>query len=1179
MPRSEFLRSDDLPISSTGASTTIVGASGGGTVGTDAQTLQGHPAADFLSPSYVTVTNDGNLTAERALAVGSGLAMTDGGANGTVTLDLADGVAGAGLTISGKVLSVGAGLGITVNTDDVALSSSVAGAGLTYNAGVLNVGAGAGITVNADDVALTTPGTLTSSTLNSSAGNHTHAVTAYSDGSVYPGHLLKSDASGDLKLHKLELSDRLRASLLDSQAGTSLTIQPALDLLLSPGSGLAKATSGVALQSDGYASQTTGWRITYDGQGDFRYLYSNELHAKAFIADLEQALAGEQIICKSVAVLAANFVLPTAGNSADFYVEDLPGVPDQAVFQSGDMVRFRQYSRSAGSLTIGDAWGTVSNYADQANGIQKWTFTRSAAPNAGSASGTINAKTLVLDYGTAGNGFYEVNAIDGLWAANSPYAQIATWTTHPAADTVTRARFGNLNGLFGVANEYGLYAGDGTATTNKYLRLSNQFLEGHNLPIHLYDGSTQVIKLEPGTNPYIAVGNPAPSGYLSASGIWAGRDSDTLYKMHVGTISGGDIAKGWKWDGSNLVVKGDVYITNGDIAGTPASYVHGWQYSNTTYINGGAIQANTVTAQQMTVTNANMVDNWSFEYGGLGWTLNTGAAVYSGGGHTGNYRLAGDGGRASGYIYAFQVIPVQAGAVYYGEIWCYVSSNSRPTGMTIAWLDRAGADISYSDCYGLTTSGWTKWSVLAAAPSNAASARLQLCQWGDPATYPGAGPRWDDVVFRPASGMNLLVGTPGSSRVEINNNGIEGYDSSNTKQFYIRTSDGRGAFGPAAKPCILDSTGIMLYGNETTPQDWTAIRWLTSPPTGTQIARVDAGLFYTSGTPELYLTTNPSYSYSYANTVLQAYGPASDRYATVTANAYASTNVSASRYLHYGSYEALEQLSLDSAGNATWTAYATGTITGGLNVGSATGAGTGDGLFSGKVGVNTAPVNARLQVEHWNGSYDSNSVAFLTGENTAGGYNLYNIRHTWNASYGVASDDADMWLNYRGYQAGTSYYRDLRIGNGKGTAVVFVDGSTGRVGIGVTSAVSYQLQLSTDSAAKPSTNTWTIASDIRLKRDIVPFTDGLEVLRRVNPIRYTYNGLAGMPESEGIGVIGQEIEKVAPYTARRFKARLKPDDAEETELVGFNSHALTFVLINAVKELDSRLSAIERGRN
>ena len=65
---------------------------------------------------------------------------------------------GAGLTVATvagtTTLTVGAGNGITVNADDVALASSSAGAGLTYITGVLAVGAGTGITVNADDVAL-----------------------------------------------------------------------------------------------------------------------------------------------------------------------------------------------------------------------------------------------------------------------------------------------------------------------------------------------------------------------------------------------------------------------------------------------------------------------------------------------------------------------------------------------------------------------------------------------------------------------------------------------------------------------------------------------------------------------------------------------------------------------------------------------------------------------------------------------------------------------------------------------------------------------------------------------------------------------------------------------------------------------------------------------------------------
>jgi hypothetical protein len=64
-------------------------------------------------------------------------------------------VAGAGLTESpAGTFNVGAGSGITVNADDVALASSAAGAGLTYTTGVLAVGAGDGISVAADAVAV-----------------------------------------------------------------------------------------------------------------------------------------------------------------------------------------------------------------------------------------------------------------------------------------------------------------------------------------------------------------------------------------------------------------------------------------------------------------------------------------------------------------------------------------------------------------------------------------------------------------------------------------------------------------------------------------------------------------------------------------------------------------------------------------------------------------------------------------------------------------------------------------------------------------------------------------------------------------------------------------------------------------------------------------------------------------
>ena len=103
---------------------------------------------------------------------------------------------------------------------------------------------------------------------------------------------------------------------------------------------------------------------------------------------------------------------------------------------------------------------------------------------------------------------------------------------------------------------------------------------------------------------------------------------------------------------------------------------------------------------------------------------------------------------------------------------------------------------------------------------------------------------------------------------------------------------------------------------------------------------------------------------------------------------------------------------------------------------------------------------------------------------------------------------------------------------------------------------------------------WDGPSDIRLKRNIVSFTDGLEVLRQINPKRFNFNGKAGTnPDKEQIGVIAQEILSVAPYTIRHYKARFNPSDSMLTSLYGFNSGSLIYVAINAVKQLDSIVAA------
>lgn len=130
--------------------------------------------------------------------------------------------------------------------------------------------------------------------------------------------------------------------------------------------------------------------------------------------------------------------------------------------------------------------------------------------------------------------------------------------------------------------------------------------------------------------------------------------------------------------------------------------------------------------------------------------------------------------------------------------------------------------------------------------------------------------------------------------------------------------------------------------------------------------------------------------------------------------------------------------------------------------------------------------------------------------------------------------------------------------------VLKIDGVNSRVGIGV-NAPNHQLELSTDDAFKPSGGSWMGASDRRLKKDINPFSDGLEVLMQIKPVKFRYNGLLNLPDNEEhIGVIAQEIAQVAPYTVKP----LANDDPEiqQEKYLGYDASALTYVLINSVQE-------------
>jgi len=115
------------------------------------------------------------------------------------------------------------------------------------------------------------------------------------------------------------------------------------------------------------------------------------------------------------------------------------------------------------------------------------------------AGTVVKADSLVLDYGVSGNGFYEVNAIDGAYGVNSPYAQIARWTGHPATGTVINGRFGKISGLpIGVANEMGIAVGSGFTTSDEYFKASNVGVIQNNVDSTWHVSGVPAIKIDTG---------------------------------------------------------------------------------------------------------------------------------------------------------------------------------------------------------------------------------------------------------------------------------------------------------------------------------------------------------------------------------------------------------------------------------------------------------------------------------------------------------------------------------------------------------------------------------------------------------------------------------------------------------------------------------------------------------
>jgi len=123
---------------------------------------------------------------------------------------------------------------------------------------------------------------------------------------------------------------------------------------------------------------------------------------------------------------------------------------------------------------------------------------------------------------------------------------------------------------------------------------------------------------------------------------------------------------------------------------------------------------------------------------------------------------------------------------------------------------------------------------------------------------------------------------------------------------------------------------------------------------------------------------------------------------------------------------------------------------------------------------------------------------------------------------------------------------------------------------GTSTQPNFAIKVLSGATQKPTGTTWTNPSDLLLKKDISLFTDGLNIIRLINPKYFRFNGKAETPENVlTIGLIGQDLQQIVPYAVDTFYAKLDTADSTLTPLLSTNTSPLFYALINAAKELDS----------
>lgn len=437
-----------------------------------------------------------------------------------------------------------AGSGLELTASGLSIADAIAGDGLKVAAKTLHVDipVSGGLTIINGQLSLGSPGQLSVNSVGGISGNsHTHSIFS----SANPGaatQLLKTDTNGYLQLLAMAIGTTPdgASALKITPPGAAWSglllkqrsdqISPLLRIENAAGGALLIVTNTGDLESGtpGFVSGLRGWQIASPGNVEFNNAkIRGELHASTFVADEMHALGGTLLAASSTTVGEPSGIYNNAMKAVDttattYLVVNASYATGLCYFAAKDVVRIQSLGQaSGGGLYVPDIYLEVSsvislNDRDMAHGKPGRHVLACVRKSGGYTNYVVPTGAAVVKWTRTGQGvgaykgqllitadlslspYIDIFTVDASLASLSPWPGSGDLRTPPAIKP--RVRLGNLDGVLGLAEQWGIAAGtdlSDTTATAPHIIASNLSVTLKNIDLSMWSGIDRIVHISP----------------------------------------------------------------------------------------------------------------------------------------------------------------------------------------------------------------------------------------------------------------------------------------------------------------------------------------------------------------------------------------------------------------------------------------------------------------------------------------------------------------------------------------------------------------------------------------------------------------------------------------------------------------------------------------------------------